>query len=182
MPIQNAFRSPAVQNLTAAATAGLMTLARPARLPRWARNVLRLTNTAGTAGAVYLASREGEDSALGIRPVSGRANAASIGSAVAIATSGLGLITSGLGIAADRKLEGFLVGKGVRRPRLWMAVGVVGVVFAVKTAQDVATKRANSTARALAARQKQATRPAPGTSAAPPTSGPHEEPPAPERA
>jgi len=157
MPIQNALRSPAVQNLAAAATAGLVTLARPGRFPRWARNVLRLTNTAGTAGAVYLARQEGEAAAT---PGGRKQHAASIGSAVAVATSGLGLITSGLGIAADRKVESFLTGRGVRRPRLVMAVGVIGVVFLVKTVQDAATKRTEAKARALVEQQKKVVRPA----------------------
>lgn len=152
MPIPNALRAPAVQNLAAATAAGLLTLAKPGRFPRWARSGIRLTRTASTIGAVYLAKQDDDQKSLS--PASGQANAANIASAVATATSSVGFIASGLGVAADRKVEGLLVRKGVRHPRLWMAAGVVVVIMAAKTAQEQLSKRVDLDA--LAERQRQA--------------------------
>lgn len=126
-----------VLNLASAAVAGAVTLVRPARFPRWARRGLSLANTAGTAGAVFLAVR-GEDELPDDHPLH---RALAISDLTAAATGGLMLVTSGLGVKADVKIERFLVRRGVRHPRIVMAAGVVALLFAVKTAQDAAGKR-----------------------------------------
>ncbi len=183
MPIKRTLlHSPAVHNGMAAAAAGLLTLAHPGRFPRWARRSVRLARTAGTFGAVYLAAQEQQASPLDVKPVDGRTEVASIGSAVATATSSIGLITSGLGIAADRKVEAFLLRRGVHHPRIWMAVGVASAVLALKTAQELATKHTDF--QALAEKQKQAVARAthqdkggtPATSPAPATATPEDAP------
>jgi len=143
--------SPAL-NLASAAVAGAVTLIRPTRFPRWARRGLSLTNTAGTAGAVFFAVR-GDDQLPDDHPLH---RALTISDLTAAATGGLMLVTSGLGVKADAKIEQFLVRHGVRHPRVVMALGVVTVLFVVKTVQDRASKHA----------------PAPTTAAAkPPVSG-----------
>lgn len=124
-------------NLASAATAGVVTYVRPARFPRWARRGLSLTNTAGTAGSIFFAIR-GEDAVPADHPLR-RAFATS--DVLAATTGGLMLVTSGLGLKADAAVEGFLIKRGVRHPRLVMAIGVVTVLFAVKTVQDVMTKK-----------------------------------------
>lgn len=153
-----ALRTPAAQNLIAAALAGAAVLARPGRFPRWARRGLSLANTAGTAGSVFLGGNSANPSVktiAGLTPTrTPSATAASAGSALAAATGGLGLITSGLGIRADAKVESYLTRKGVRHPRIWMAIGVIGVVFVVKQLQDAATAKATDKAKSfVAARQ-----------------------------
>ncbi|UIJ35925.1 hypothetical protein [Allobranchiibius sp. GilTou73] len=143
-------RSPIVQNAAAATAAGAGVFLRPARLPKWGRRGLRLANTAGTAGSVFLASRGGSDDGgdLGTKPTRTRAaTAASAGSAIAAAAGGLTLISSGFGLKMDARAEKFLVGKGIKHPRIWMAVGTVVIVFAAKQAQDYGTKKAEAAAR-----------------------------------
>ncbi|MBB2894200.1 hypothetical protein [Flexivirga oryzae] len=130
-------RSPAL-NLASAAVAGAITLVRPTRFPRWARRGLSLANTAGTAGAVFFAIR-GEDELPEDHPLH---RALTVSDLTAATTGGLMLVTSGLGVKADAKIEQFLVRHGVRHPRVVMAVGVVTVLFIVKTVQDRASKHA----------------------------------------
>jgi hypothetical protein len=129
-------------NLASAAVAGAVTLVRPARFPRWARRGLSLANTAGTAGAVFLAVR-GDDELPDDHPLH---RALTISDVTAAATGGLMLVTSGLGVKADAKIEHFLVRRGVRHPRLVMAAGVVALLLAVKTVQDAASKHRESAA------------------------------------
>lgn len=152
MPINKTLRSPAAQNLLAATVAGAAVLLRPARIPTWARRGFSLANTAGTAGSMLMGTKTDDNGgALGLKPVSSPRNqAATTGSAIAAATGGLGLVTSGIGLKLDAKVENYLVGKGVKRPRIWMAVGVIGLVFVVKTIQDAAAKKAESAATKLA--------------------------------
>jgi len=127
-----------VLNLASAAVAGAITLIRPTRFPRWARRGLSLANTAGTAGAVFFAIR-GEDELPDDHPLH---RALTISDLTAATTGGLMLVTSGLGVKADAKVEQFLVRHGVRHPRVVMAVGVVTVLFVVKTVQDRVSKHA----------------------------------------
>jgi len=134
-----------VLNLASAAVAGAITLVRPARFPRWARRSISLANTAGTAGAVFLAVR-GEDELPDDHPLH---RALIVSDLTAATTGGLMLVTSGLGLKADAKVEKFLVQHGVRHPRIVMAAGVVALIFVAKTVQDTAGKRVPSPARAF---------------------------------
>lgn len=143
-------RSPIAQNAAAAVAAGAGVFLRPARLPKWGRRVLKLSNTAGTASSVFLASRSTADDGgeFGTKPTRSKAaSIASASSALAIATGGITLVSSGIGLKVDAKVEGFLIGKGLKHPRVWMAVGTVVVLFAVKQGQDYASKRAEEAAR-----------------------------------
>jgi hypothetical protein len=124
-------------NLASAAAAGAITLLRPGRFPKWARRGLRWANTAGTAGSIFLVVRGNdvpEDHPLH--------KALSASDVMAASSGGLMLVTSGLGLKADAKIEAFLRGRGVKHPRALMAVGVVVVLFAVKTLQDAKSKDA----------------------------------------
>ncbi|GGB28699.1 hypothetical protein GCM10011492_18710 [Flexivirga endophytica] len=124
-------------NLASAAAAGAMTLIRPARFPKWARRGLRWANTAGTAGSLFLVV-QGDD-LPDDHPLHKALSASDV---MAAASGGLMLVTSGLGMKADDKVEAFLVKHGVKHPRVVMAVGVVVVMFAVKTVQDRSSKKA----------------------------------------
>lgn len=153
MPTQRALlHSPVVHNVATAAAAGLLTLAHPARFPRWTRRGLRLVRVAGTVSSVYLVRQQATSSDP--HAADTPSDTAAIVSAVAEATSSIGLLTSGIGIAVDRKVETFLVRRGLRHPRVWMAVGVAGAVIAFRVAQDFAAKHTDF--EALAERQKQA--------------------------
>lgn len=123
-------------------------LVRPARIPVWARRSLTVANTAGTAGSMLMTNKAAENTgALGVKPVSGpRDTAASTGSALAAAAGSLSLLTSGIGLKLDAKAESYLTKRGVKRPRLWMAVGAIGLVFVIKTVQDAATRKAEDAA------------------------------------
>ncbi|NNG38860.1 hypothetical protein HJ588_06180 [Flexivirga sp. ID2601S] len=127
-------------NLASAALAGAVTLVRPARFPRWARRGLVWANTAGTAGSVFLTVRNRDD----LPPEHPLHRAVSSSDLIAAATGGLMLVTSGIGLKADDKIEQFLVKRGFKHPRVWMAVGVVGVVFLAKTLQDAGSKKAEA--------------------------------------
>jgi hypothetical protein len=126
-------------NLASAAAAGVITLVRPGRFPKWARRGLRWANTAGTAGSVFLVVRGNE--VPDDHPLHKALSASDV---MAAASGGLMLVTSGLGLKADDKVEAFLVKHGVKHPRVLMAVGVVVVLFAVKTVQDAKSKDAES--------------------------------------
>lgn len=123
-------------NAASAAVAGVVTIVRPARFPRWARRGLSVANTAGTASSLFFAIRGDEEPPAG-HPLH---KALATSDVVAAATGGLMLITSGLGLKADARVERFLVERGVRHPRLVMAAGVVTVMFVVKTVQDSMSK------------------------------------------
>lgn len=157
MPTNSALRSPAAQNLLAAAVAGVGVLVRPARIPVWARRSLTIANTAGTAGSMLMTNKAAENSgALGLKPVTGaRDTTATTGSALAAAAGSLSLLTSGIGLKLDRKAESYLLGRGVKRPRLWMAVGAIGLVFVIKTVQDAASRKAEDTAAKFVENRKQ---------------------------
>lgn len=151
-------RSPIAQNAAAAVAAGVGVFFQPARLPKWGKRVVKLTNTAGTAGSLYLSTQskpENKGGDFGTRPTRSKvATAASASSALSIATGGIALVSSGIGLKVDRHVEGYLISKGVRHPRIWMAVGAVVVIFAVKQAQDYGSKKAEEAARKQLDKQK----------------------------
>lgn len=152
-------RSPIAQNAAAAAAAGVGVFFQPARLPKWGKRVLKLSNTAGTAGSLYLSTQskpENKGGDFGTKPTRTKmATAASASSALSIATGGITLVSSGIGLKVDRRVEGFLVSKGVKHPRVWMAVGAVVIIFAVKQAQDYGSKKAEEAARKQLEKQQQ---------------------------
>lgn len=144
------FRTPIAQNAAAAVAAGAGVFLQPARLPKWGRRALKFANTAGTVSSVFMSTRSKGNPAgdFGVEPTRTKAEAvATASSALAIATGGITLVSSGIGLKVDAKVEGYLIGKGIRHPRIWMAVGTVVVLFAVKQAQDYAGKRAEEAAR-----------------------------------
>lgn len=169
-------RSPLAKNLVAAGAAGTVTLLRPARFPKWLRRSMLLTNTAGTGTAMLLGSTAtGADPVGSHAPLAGKLGslAVPVGStagALAAVSGGLGLVTSGIGLRADAKVEQILIRRGVRRPRIWMAVGVVGVVLVVQVLQDRAARAAEEAAAKIAQQQAEAHR-TPGTIPDPPRAG-----------
>ncbi|AKU15616.1 hypothetical protein [Luteipulveratus mongoliensis] len=143
--------SPLAKNLAAAGAAGAVTLLRPARFPKWLRRSMLATNTAGTGASMLLGTGGSADPTGSPALLAGRlggkgASAGSTAGALAAVTGGLTLVTSGIGLKADAKAEQFLVGRGVKRPRIWMAVGVVGVVLVAQVLQDRAAKMAEEAA------------------------------------
>lgn len=154
--------SPLAKNLAAAGAAGAVTLIRPARFPKWLRRSMLATNTAGTGASMLLGGQSGAGPTGQPALLAGRlgSKAAPMGStagALAAVTGGLTLVTSGIGLKADAKAEQFLVGRGVKHPRLIMAVSVVGVVLVVQVLQDRAAKAAEQAAAKLT--EKNATPP-----------------------
>lgn len=139
--------SPIGKNVTSAAVAGVVTYVGPGRVPRWLRRTLLATNTAGS-GVQMLAggtARSGAEAApaplanmLGHRaaPIAGTAGA------LATLTGGLGLVTSSIGLRAETRAADYLATRGVRHPRIWLAVGAAAVVFTV----GVVTERVNNAA------------------------------------
>lgn len=141
--------SPAGKNLTSAAIAGVVTYLRPARVPTWARRSLLATNTAGTGTAMLLGTDAKAGSAA---PLAGKLGSKAgpvegIAGALTAVTAGVGLLTSKPGLKLDAKVEQMLLNRGVRRPRLLMAVGAVGVVYVI----GVVTERAAQAAEKKAA-------------------------------
>ncbi|WP_446665040.1 hypothetical protein [Flexivirga sp. B27] len=145
-------------NLASAATAGVITLVRPARFPKWARRGLRWANSVGTAGTLFFVVRG--DDLPDDHPLHKAVSASDV---LAAATGGLMLVTSGLGMKADDKIEAFLVRHGVKAPRVVMAVGVVALMFTVKTIQD----RSRSTEQEPPATERQQATPKPSVAAKP---------------
>ena len=131
-----AAKYPTAMNLASASLAGAVTLLGPARFPRWARRGLTWANTAGTAGSVFLTVSDRDDLPEG----HALHKAISSSDLLAAASGGLMLVTSGIGLKADAKAEKFLTGRGIKHPRLVLAIGVTAVIFAVKTIQDKASK------------------------------------------
>lgn len=142
-------------NLASAAAAGAITLARPGRFPKWARRGLRWANTAGTAGSIFLVVRGNE--VPDDHPLHKALSASDV---MAAASGGLMLVTSGLGLKADDKVEAFLLKHGVKHPRVLMAIGVVVVLFAVKTVQDAKSKDAEQPTEATRPKSPATSKPA----------------------
>lgn len=143
--------SPQARNVTSALIAGAATYLRPARIPSWVRRGMLAANTAGTGAAVLLGTGTPTGPTGEPAPLAGRlgAKASPIGgaaTALASVSGGLGLVTSGLGLRADAKAEQYLLNRGIRHPRLVMAVGVVGIVYVVSLLQERATKAAEQKA------------------------------------
>lgn len=126
--------SPVVRNALSALTAGAVTLISPARIPRGARRAVSMART-GTSVAALAGDRL--PNAINAKlpaPASalfGRAQSAAPFAGAGAA--GFALVTSAIGLKADRKVEELLTKRGVRHPRVVMAVGVVAVVFVVNT-------------------------------------------------
>lgn len=145
MPFKETLRTPAAQNALAAVATGATVLISPAKFPRWARRGLSLARTTGTLGALLQDPDSPLNDALGLTPTQGRRDSvAAAGSALAAGTAGVALVTSGIGLKFDEKVEGFLMKKGVRHPRIWMALGAVGLVFIVKTVQDSQARKSDA--------------------------------------
>lgn len=123
-----------VRNALSALTAGAVTLISPARIPRGARRAVTLART-GTSIAALAGDRVphaiNDKLPAQASAVMGRAQTAA---PFAGATgAGFALVTSAIAMKADTKVESLLTRRGVRHPRVVMAVGVVAIVFAVNT-------------------------------------------------
>lgn len=127
-----AFDSPAAQAAISAATAAATTLVRPARFPRWVRRGVAMSSTLTSVGMAMAGERRPASSRLAdsnkaINVVDGRATSSSMSDLAAAATAGMGLVTSGLALRIDKNVEKMLLKRGVRHPRLWMAVGAAAI-------------------------------------------------------
>lgn len=126
--------SPMVRNALSALTAGAITLVSPTRVPRSARRGVSLARTATSLAALVADRMPGVvDNKLPARASAAVGHAQTAAPFAGATAAGFALVTSGLALKADRKVEAFLVNRGVRRPRLVMAVGVVALVFTVNT-------------------------------------------------
>lgn len=142
------FTIPALENelgqrVVTAASAAAMTYIRPARFPKWVRRGITMSNSLTAVGAALAGNktaatdrqiakdnvgRPAANQTLTIRegvPASqAGANWASSASA------GMALVTSGMALAVDKRVEKFLLARGVRNPRLLMAVGAATISLA----------------------------------------------------
>lgn len=126
--------SPVARNAISALTAGAITLVSPARIPRSARRGVSLARTATSLAALVGDRMPGVvDNKLSARASAAVGRAQTAAPFAGATAAGFALVTSGLALKADQKVESLLVKRGVRQPRLVMALGVVAVVFTVNT-------------------------------------------------
>ena len=142
------FTIPALENelgqrVVTAASAAAMTYIRPARFPRWVRRSITMSNSLTAVGAA-LAGNKTEAAHRQIakdnvgRPASEQTltvrdgvPASQVGANWASsAAAGMALVTSGIALAVDKRVEKFLLARGVRNPRVIMAVGAAALSMA----------------------------------------------------
>lgn len=144
--------SPIGKNVTSAAVAGVVAYVGPRRIPKWVRRGLIASNTAGSgvqmlAGGTAKSAADGNPAPLAGLLGSKAAPLAGAAGTLATLTGGLGLVTSSIGLRAESRAADYLAGRGVRHPRIWLAVGAAAVVFTV----GVVTERVNDAAERKAA-------------------------------
>ena len=129
-----ALESPAAQAAISAAAAAATTLVRPARFPRWARRGIAMSSTLTNVGMALAGDRRPASSKLAasgsdttITTSGGRPSTNQMSDLASAATAGMGLVTSGLALRIDKNVEKMLLKRGVRHPRLWMAVGAAAI-------------------------------------------------------
>lgn len=126
--------SPLVRNAISALTAGAITLVSPARIPRSARRGVSLARTATSLAALVGDRLPGAlDNKLPARASTAVGQAQTAAPFAGATAAGFALVTSGLALKADQKVEALLIKRGVRQPRLVMSLGVVAAVFAINT-------------------------------------------------
>lgn len=131
-----ALESPFGQAVVSAAAAAATTYIRPARFPRWVRRGLAMSNTLTAVGA----SLAGDRRPAGTQIPSNGTNTVSLvndkpaprtgANLMSASATGMALVTSGLAMRVDKNVEKMLLKRGVRNPRLWMAVGAAVVSLA----------------------------------------------------
>lgn len=165
--------SPAIKHVSSAASTALVVYLRPARVPKALRRGLLATNTAGSVTAMLVgSSAPGMAPSTKPAPLAGRvgAKADSVGDvSVALATlaGSVTLLTSKPALKLDNKLERTLLHKGVRRPRLFMAVGAAGAVVVLGVVTDRMGKAAERKVAELQ-REEERKKVAPGVKVNPP--------------
>lgn len=133
---------PALENELAkravtAVAAGATTYIRPARFPKWVRRSVSMSNTLASVGLAMAGDRRPG----GQRLENGQAqDVVEVANGVTVprtganwasaAAAGMGLVTSGLALKVDARVEKALLKRGVPNPRLIMAVGAAGLSLA----------------------------------------------------
>lgn len=126
--------NPVVRNAISALTAGAITLVSPARVPRAARRGVSLARTATSLAALVSDRMPGVvDNKLSPRAAAAVGRAQTAAPFAGATATGFALVSSGLALKADQKVQTLLEKRGVRQPRLVMALGVVAIVFTVNT-------------------------------------------------
>ena len=131
------------QRLVTAASAAAMTYLRPARFPKWVRRSITMSNSLTAVGAALAgakqdsATRQLAKSNVG-KPAASQTVTVREGVPVSqaganwasSAAAGMAFVTSGIALAADKRIERFLIKRGVANPRLLMAVGAAAISLA----------------------------------------------------
>lgn len=125
------------QRAVTAAAAAATTYLRPARFPRWVRRGLSMTNTLTAVGMAAAGKRRpaasqlgGQDGAKTVELVDGKPTSQVSATLLSASAAGMALVTSGLAMRVDKRVEKTLLKRGVARPRLWMALGAAVVSLA----------------------------------------------------
>lgn len=125
------------QRLVTAAAAAATTYIRPGRFPKWVRRGITASNTLTSVGLAMAGPRRPASTKL---PAAERAKAVDVvdgqaqprtGTNWASATSaGMAFVTSGVALRVDSTIEKTLLKRGVRHPRLVMALGAAAMSMA----------------------------------------------------
>lgn len=125
------------QRAVTAAAAAATTYLRPARFPRWVRRGLSITNTLTAVGMAAAGNRRPAASQLGrqddaktVELVDGKPTSQVSATLLSASAAGMALVTSGLAMRVDKRVEKTLLKRGVNHPRLWMALGAAVVSLA----------------------------------------------------
>lgn len=128
------------QSIVTALVAGATTYVKPARFPKWVRRGVSMSNTLTAVGMAVAGDRRPARSQLDssgsrasqhtVELVDGKPTSRAGANLVAATTAGMGLVTSGMAIRIDKSVEKFLLKRGVRHPRLWMAAGAAAISLA----------------------------------------------------
>lgn len=131
-----ALESKVAQAAVTAVAAAATTYVRPARFPRWVRRGVSMSNTLTAVGMAVAGDRRPARSRIAERTpddielVDGRPASRAGANLASASAAGMALVTSGLALRVDKTVEKMLVKRGVRNPRLWMAVGAAVVSLA----------------------------------------------------
>lgn len=142
------FTLPALENeigqrVVTAASAAAMTYIRPARFPKWVRRSITMSNSLTAVGAALAGNkaeaanrqiakdnvgRPAAEQTLTIRD--GKTATQAGANWASAASAGMALVTSGVALAVDKRVERFLISRGVKNPRAIMAVGAAAISLA----------------------------------------------------
>ena len=125
------------QRLVTAAAAAATTYIRPARFPKWVRRGITASNTLTSVGLAMAGERRPapselvaaaqNDSKNTVDLVNGQPKPRTAFNWASATSAGMALVTSGIAMRLDKGVEKALFKRGVRHPRLWMAVGAATI-------------------------------------------------------